>query len=76
MKKIIERALMVIEEELIPETKKGVAKGNKVFGGAILTKSNYSTVTIGVNPRNRKPALSWGNIYVKQILCRKQKQVY
>ena len=49
MKKIIERALRVIEEEIIPETKKGVAKGNKVFGGAILTKSDYSTVTIGVN---------------------------
>ena len=46
MKKIIERALRVIEEEIIPETKKGVAKGNKVFGGAILTKSDYSTVTM------------------------------
>ena len=38
MKNFIERALRVIEEEIIPETKKGVAKGNKVFGGAILTK--------------------------------------
>ena len=43
MKKIIERALRVIEEEIIPETKKGVAKGNKVFGGAILTKCDYAT---------------------------------
>ena len=49
MKKFIERALEVIEEEIIPETKVGVAKGNKVFGGAILSKSDYSTVTIGVN---------------------------
>lgn len=55
MKKIIERALRVIEEEIIPETKKGVAKGNKVFGGAILTKSDYSTVTIGVNKETENP---------------------
>ena len=49
MKNFIERALRVIEEEIIPETKKGVAKGNKVFGGAILSKSDFSTMTIGVN---------------------------
>ena len=55
MKKFIERALRVIEEEIIPETKKGVAKGNKVFGGAILSKSDYSTVTIGVNQETENP---------------------
>ena len=55
MKKFIERALEVIEEEIIPETKKGVAKGNKVFGGAILTKSDYSTMTIGVNQETENP---------------------
>ena len=55
MKKFIERALKVIEEEIIPETKKGVAKGNKVFGGAILTKSDYSTITIGVNEETENP---------------------
>ena len=55
MKNFIERALRVIEEEIIPETKKGVAKGNKVFGGAILTKTDYSTVTIGVNQETENP---------------------
>ena len=55
MKKFIERALKVIEEEIIPETKKSVAKGNKVFGGAILSKSDYSTVTIGVNQETENP---------------------
>jgi tRNA(Arg) A34 adenosine deaminase TadA len=55
MKKFIERALEVIEEEIIPETKKGVAKGNKVFGGAILTKSDYTTMTIGVNKETENP---------------------
>ena len=55
MKNFIERALRVIEEEIIPETKKSVAKGNKVFGGAILSKSDYSTVTIGVNQETENP---------------------
>ena len=55
MKNFIERALRVIEEEIIPETKKGVAKGNKVFGGAILTKSDYATMTIGVNQETENP---------------------
>ena len=57
MKNFIERALRVIEEEIIPETKQGVAKGNKVFGGAILTKSDYSTITIGVNQETEKEKL-------------------
>ena len=55
MKKFIERALKVIEEEIIPETKKSVAKGNKVFGGAILSKSDYSTMAIGVNQETENP---------------------
>ena len=55
MKKFIERALKVIEEEIIPETKKSVAKGNKVFGGAILSKRDYSTMTIGVNQETENP---------------------
>ena len=55
MKKFIERALRVIEEEIIPEAKKGVAKGNKVFGGASLTKSDYATMTIGVNQETENP---------------------
>ena len=44
MKNFIERALRVIEEEIIPETKKGVAKGNKVFGGAIPVSYTHLTL--------------------------------
>ena len=55
MKKFLERALKVIEEEIIPETKQSVTKGNKVFGGAILTKSDYSTITVGVNQETENP---------------------
>ena len=55
MKNFLERTLNVIENEIIPETEKGVAEGNKVFGGAILFKKDLSTVTIGVNKETENP---------------------
>ena len=55
MKNFLERTLNVIENEIIPETEKGVAEGNKVFGGAILYKKDLSTVTIGVNKETENP---------------------
>ena len=55
MKRLIETALKVIEDEIIPETRIGVSKGNKVFGGAILSKSDYATITIGVNQELENP---------------------
>ena len=45
----LNRILEVIKEEIIPETVSTVKKGNKVFGGAILKKSDLSTVVIGTN---------------------------
>ena len=45
----LNRILEVIKEEIIPETLSTVKKGNKVFGGAILKKSDLSTVVIGTN---------------------------
>ena len=45
----LNRILEVIKEEIIPETASNVKKGNKVFGGAILKKSDLSTVVIGTN---------------------------
>ena len=45
----LNRILEVIKEEIIPETVSNVKKGNKVFGGAILKKSDLSTVVIGTN---------------------------
>jgi hypothetical protein len=38
------RPLAVIEEEIVPLTRAGVTEGNKVFGGAVLRKSDLSTV--------------------------------
>ena len=55
MRRLIETALKVIEEEIIPKTRIGVSKGNKVFGGAILNKSDYATITVGVNQEVENP---------------------
>ena len=55
MRRLIETALKVIEEEIIPETRIGVSKGNKVFGGAILSKRDYATITIGINQELENP---------------------
>jgi len=35
--------------DLLPLTKIGVHKGNKIFGAIILNKENYSTIAVGTN---------------------------
>ncbi|MGF1483646.1 MAG: nucleoside deaminase [Opitutales bacterium] len=46
---LIARFLEVIECDIAPLTREGVAEGNKVFGAAILRKSDLSVVTAGTN---------------------------
>ena len=41
--------LEIILNEIIPVTKKALLKGNKIFGAAILRKSDLSTICIGTN---------------------------
>jgi tRNA(Arg) A34 adenosine deaminase TadA len=43
------RLLDVIEHDILPLTQKGVAAGNKIFGAAILRKSDHSTVIAETN---------------------------
>ena len=43
------RLLEVIEYDIIPKTRAGVAAGNKVFGAAILQKSDLSLVVAETN---------------------------
>ena len=43
------RLLDVIEKDIVPLTRKGVEDGNKVFGAAILRKSDLSLVVAGTN---------------------------
>ena len=59
----IEKILSTIENDIIPKTRAGVLKGNKIFGGAILNKSDYSLVIADTNHELENPI--WhGEMYV------------
>ena len=49
------RLLDVIERDILPLTEKGVATGNKVFGAAILRKSDLSLVIAETNNELENP---------------------
>ena len=58
---LIDRLLAVIEYEIAPLTRAGVAAGNKVFGGAVLRKSDLATVVAVTNQESVNP-LNHGEI--------------
>ena len=49
------RFLDVIEQDVVPLTRAGVARGDKVFGAAILRKSDLSLVVAGTNRETENP---------------------
>lgn len=49
------RLLDIIERDIIPLTEAGVAEGNKLFGAAILRKSDLSLVIAGTNRETANP---------------------
>ena len=49
------RFLDVIEHNIVPLTRAGVARGDKVFGGAILRKSDLSLVIAATNRETENP---------------------
>lgn len=51
----ISRLLDVIEQDVIPMTARGVAEGNKLFGAAILRKSDLSVVVAETNNETENP---------------------
>jgi tRNA(Arg) A34 adenosine deaminase TadA len=51
------RLLDVIDLDILPLTERGVASGNKVFGAAILRKSDLSLVIAGTNDETDNPLL-------------------
>lgn len=53
--KRIARLLEVIADDVVPLTRVGVSKGNKVFGAAILRKDDMSLVIAGTNNENENP---------------------
>lgn len=52
---IAERLLDVIDRDILSLTERGVAAGNKVFGAAILRKSDLSLVLAGTNNETGNP---------------------
>ncbi|WP_420410455.1 nucleoside deaminase [Hoeflea sp.] len=52
---LVRRLLTVIENDILPLTEKGVAGGNKVFGGALLRKSDLSLVMAQTNNETENP---------------------
>ena len=52
---LISRLLDVIERDIAPVTRKGVARGNKLFGAAILRKSDLSLVVAETNNEIENP---------------------
>ena len=49
------RFLDVIEHDIVPLTRAGVARGDKVFGGAILRKSDLALVIAATNRETENP---------------------
>jgi tRNA(Arg) A34 adenosine deaminase TadA len=52
---LAERLLEIIEHDIVPKTREGVAAGNKLFGAAILRKSDLSLVVAGTNAETENP---------------------
>jgi tRNA(Arg) A34 adenosine deaminase TadA len=52
---LVSRLLSVMENDIIPLTSRGVAEGNKVFGAAILRKSDLSLVVAQTNNETENP---------------------
>jgi hypothetical protein len=51
----IGRLLTVIETEIVPLTRAGVARGDKVFGAAILRADDLSTIVAATNRETENP---------------------
>lgn len=53
--RLIDRLFDVIEHDVVPKTRDGVAKGNKLFGAAILRKDDLSAVVAETNNELENP---------------------
>ena len=59
----IEKLFLALEIDIVPKTEKGVLAGNKIFGAAILKKSDFSVIIADTNHELDNPI--WhGEMYV------------
>jgi tRNA(Arg) A34 adenosine deaminase TadA len=54
---VASRLLNVMEHTILPITERGVAAGNKIFGAALLRKTDFSVVIAGTNRETDNPLL-------------------
>ncbi len=52
---LIDRLIEVIERDIVPLTREGVRQGNKIFGAAMLRKSDLSTILAATNRETENP---------------------
>ncbi|UJR11453.1 hypothetical protein I4U23_015632 [Adineta vaga] len=52
---LVKRLLTVIEEDILPKTQVGVTQGNKIFGAAILKKSDLTVIIAETNNEIENP---------------------
>jgi tRNA(Arg) A34 adenosine deaminase TadA len=52
---LADRLLQIIETDIVPRTRAGVAAGNKLFGAAILLKKDLSLIVAGTNAETENP---------------------
>ena len=52
---MVDRLLQGTQDEIVPLTRQGVERGNKLFGAAILRKSDLSLVLAATNHETENP---------------------
>ena len=65
--RLIDRMLQTIEHDIVPLTRQAVSTGNKVFGAAVLRKSDLSLVIAGTNNETANP-LWHGEVHTLKLL--------
>ncbi|ARJ70895.1 tRNA-specific adenosine deaminase [Paracoccus contaminans] len=64
---LADRLLSAIEDHVLPLTRQGVAQGNKIFGAAVLRKSDGSVVLAATNNETDNP-LWHGEVHLLKLL--------
>ena len=67
---LVDRLLQVMEQDIVPLTREAVAKGNKIFGAAILTKEDLALVLAGTNNETANP-LYHGEVHTLELLYKR-----
>jgi tRNA(Arg) A34 adenosine deaminase TadA len=69
---LIDRLFDVIEHDIVPLTREGVAVGNKIFGAAILRKADLSLVIAATNNETENP-LWHGEVHALKLLYERER---